>query len=237
MSCDITSALASPLQNSQALCAVQPPARLALPSVAGPGTGRPVRVLGDECNRLGPSRVNTSVEQPKSVNGPDFDDFYVFEFGKVVAALRFVTGDADTARDAVDEACARAVERLQRGREIEVLAAWIRVVALNVARGRLRRRQSERKARELLAAGAAQATDPLGNAAATAIDVRRALAVLSCRQRAVVVLYYFFDENVETIAAELRMPAGTVKAALHRARAALAQVLAEEPVETMTEGS
>lgn len=41
-----------------------------------------------------------------------FDDFYVFDYPKLVSALRLVTGDDDAARDAVDEACARAWERL-----------------------------------------------------------------------------------------------------------------------------
>ena len=66
-----------------------------------------------------------------------FEDFYLFDYPRLVGALRLVTGDDDAARDAVDEACARAWARLQRGHEIEVLAAWIRVVACNSARGRV----------------------------------------------------------------------------------------------------
>jgi DNA-directed RNA polymerase specialized sigma24 family protein len=45
-----------------------------------------------------------------------FEDFFVFEYPRLVGALRLVTGDTDRARDAVDEACARAWERLSRGR-------------------------------------------------------------------------------------------------------------------------
>ena len=37
-----------------------------------------------------------------------FADFYVFDYPKLVSAIRLITGDADAARDAVDEACARA---------------------------------------------------------------------------------------------------------------------------------
>ena len=50
--------------------------------------------------------------------------------------------------------------------------------------------------------------------------MRAALQTLSRRQREVVVLHYFLGESVDAIAGELGVPAGTVKSALHRARAA-----------------
>jgi RNA polymerase sigma-70 factor, ECF subfamily len=153
-----------------------------------------------------------------------FDDFYVFAYPRLVAALSFVTGDPDLARDAVDEACARAVERLGRGREIDVLEAWIRVVARNVALGRLRRRKSEGRARGRMVADEAL---PVSDVAA-AMDVRAALVLLSRRQREVVVMHYFLGESIEAIAQELGIPIGTVKSALHRARAALAESLADK---------
>jgi RNA polymerase sigma-70 factor (ECF subfamily) len=156
-----------------------------------------------------------------------FDDFYLFAYPKLIAALAFVTGDPDLAADAVDEACARAVERLGRGDEIDVLEAWIRVVARNVALGRLRRLKSELRAhRRLDATARADQAEAPGDETAS-VDVRSALRALSLRQREVVVLHYFLGESVDTIAAELGIPAGTVKSALHRARAVLAHALAD----------
>ncbi len=160
-----------------------------------------------------------------------FDDFYSFSYGRLVASLAFVTGDLDLATDAVDEACARAVEWLGRGRDIEVLEAWIRVVSRNVARGRLRRLGSERRARQRLSS--LRAADQVDDAA-SAIDVRAALSKLPRRQREVVVLHYFHGQSIDAIANELRVPAGTVKSALHRARAALAQAL-DDPREPVKE--
>jgi RNA polymerase sigma-70 factor (ECF subfamily) len=160
--------------------------------------------------------------RPAPGDDSPFDDFFVFEYPRLVAALTFVTGDRDVATDAVDEACARAWEQLRRGNELESLSAWIRVVALNVARGRFRRHVNERRARERLASFADRAADV---DATVAVDVQRALAQLTGRQREVVVLHYFLDLSVDDIAAQLRIAAGTVKATLHRARAALAAVL------------
>lgn len=160
-----------------------------------------------------------------------FEDFYLFDYPKLVAALRLVTGDDGSAREAVDEACARAWERLRRGDDIDVLGAWVRVVALNRARGGFRRGVSERRARARLEARTIATESDLPGAIADAIDVRAALAQLPRRQREVVVLFYFLDESIETIARELQVPPGTVKAALHRARSVLAQLLAERPIE------
>lgn len=154
-----------------------------------------------------------------------FEDFFVFEYPRLVRALRLVTGDGDRARDAVDEACARAWERLARGRPIDVLGAWIRVVAFNVARDKLRKRRSERLARDRLARRPADGDGELGTEVSRVMDVRMALARLPRRQREVVVLFYFLDHPVETIALDLGIPSGTVKSALHRARLALGELL------------
>ncbi|MDQ1521378.1 MAG: polymerase sigma-70 factor, subfamily [Actinomycetota bacterium] len=153
-----------------------------------------------------------------------FDDFFLFEYARLVSTVGLVTGDIDVASDAVDEACARAWERLRRGKEIDSLVAWVRVVALNVARGRFRRRATERRARDRLAA---REVAPLASEAAVAIDVQRALAELPRRQREVVVLHYFVDLSIDDIATQLDIASGTVKTSLHRARAALAVALGD----------
>lgn len=168
------------------------------------------------------------MEVPKgSFDDRRFEDFFLFEYPRLVGALRFVTGDEERARDAVDEACARACERISRGRPIDVLGAWIRVVAFNVARDRIRKRHSERLTRDRLAGRPTNEDRGFTSEAADAIDVRAALASLPRRQREVVVLFYFLDHPIETIAHDLDIPEGTVKSALHRARIALAERLGE----------
>jgi RNA polymerase sigma-70 factor (ECF subfamily) len=159
-----------------------------------------------------------------------FDDFFVFEYPRLVAALTLVTGDADIARDAVDEACARAWERERRNRSIDSLPAWIRVVALNVARGRFRRRTTEQRARQRLAT---MAIAPAEHDQPARVDVARALAQLPRRQREVVVMHYFLDLSIDDVAAQLGVTAGTVKTSLHRARTALAAELGDRNEEVL----
>lgn len=162
-----------------------------------------------------------------------FDDFYRDGYARLVAAVGLVTGSRAEAEDAVDEALARAWARVQRGEEIDSLAAWTRVVALNVARGGLRHRSVERRARSRLAA-AAESGSPLEHHGA-ALDARRALARLPRRQREVTVLFYFCDLSVRDIATELGIDEGTVKSTLHKARAALAAVLRDDDDEEVTD--
>jgi RNA polymerase sigma-70 factor (ECF subfamily) len=169
----------------------------------------------------------SAVPQLRGVFDDRFDDFYLFSYRKLVAGLAFITGDQDLATEAVDEACARAAERLARGRDIEVLEAWIRVVSRNVARGRLRRLGAERRARRKLVAGWEE-TEPAVDTAGV-LDLQAALNDLPRQQREAVVFHYFLGLSVDAIADELRLPSGTVKSALHRARAVLARQLADTP--------
>ena len=152
----------------------------------GPGkdlsTAEAARFEGG-CNRSACSAVITVVRVPRGgLDDRRFDDFFVFDYARLVGSLRLVTGDADRARDAVDEACARACERLARGRPIDVLGAWIRVVAFNVARDRLRKRRSERLARDRLAQQLTYTDGDLSVHVARAIDVSAALARLQRRR-------------------------------------------------------
>jgi RNA polymerase sigma-70 factor, ECF subfamily len=160
-----------------------------------------------------------------------FDEFYAGDYPRLVAAIGLLIGDAEIARDAVDEALARAWERAHRGHHIDSLGAWTRVVAMNVARGRFRRLRTERRAYALnIVEETMTSTD-----AAAAVDVRQALHSLPTRQREVVVMHYFLDLTVAEIAAELRINDGTVKSCLFRARATLAAVLSDRPAADDTE--
>jgi RNA polymerase sigma-70 factor (ECF subfamily) len=162
--------------------------------------------------------------------GPDgaFDEFYRTDYPRLVAAIGLLIGDLDLARDAVDEALARAWERMGRGESIDCLPAWVRSVALNVVRGRFRRRAIERRVRSRIAASALRdSSTPHAGLEGIGVDVRRALTTLPRRQREVTILYYFLDLSVEEIAGGLSVSEGTVKTSLHRARAALAPLLQE----------
>jgi RNA polymerase sigma-70 factor (ECF subfamily) len=153
-----------------------------------------------------------------------FREFFARDYASIVTGVTMIVGNRALATEAVDEAVARAWIRARRGEDIASLGAWIRVVAGNVARNACRSRAAEQRARERLE----QVPAAGDQAAGWSIDIQRALAKLSCRQREVTVLRYMFDLSVHDIAIELDIAEGTVKHMLFRARAVLAEVLGDD---------
>lgn len=145
----------------------------------------------------------------------------------MVAALTFVCDGRANAEDAVQEALARAWERMDHGTHIDSLQAWVTAVALNLSRSRLRRLRTERRRQPELA----QAEVSLGPSPEDRLDVRKALQTLPRRQREVTVLFYYLDMSIADIAAALGIKEGTVKVWLHRARASLAVALGDGHME------
>jgi RNA polymerase sigma-70 factor (ECF subfamily) len=179
-----------------------------------------------------PTGVPSATRRRAQTLGGQVDDdrireFVDGEYAKVVATVALVCGSVAAAEDAVQEALARAWERLDRGDHIDRLPAWITTVALNLARSQMRRWRSERRARDRLG----PLHDDLSNAPAASGDahaVRQALAALPRRQREVTVLRYYLGLDVREIAEHLDIAEGTVKAMLFRARQALATALGDE---------
>ena len=150
----------------------------------------------------------------------DFDSFYAATFTRLVGQLAVVTGDRYEAEDVVQEAMARAASRWPRLRSYQAPEAWVRRVAFNLADSGHRR--ARRRLAALLRLGPPAPVPPVSVDA-----LADALQGLSVAHRQVVVLYYLADLPVEQVAAELRVPVGTVKARLARARGALAARLAD----------
>jgi RNA polymerase sigma-70 factor, ECF subfamily len=152
----------------------------------------------------------------------DFEAFYQASYPRLVGQLTILTGSLEDAEDAVQEAFARASTRWARLRDYDAPEAWVRRVALNLATSGLRR------ARRQLAAVArlgAATTEPARSTDRLAIEA--GLRRLPLHYRQVLVLHYGADLPVEQVAQQLRLPTGTVKSRLARARSALGVHLEE----------
>jgi RNA polymerase sigma-70 factor, ECF subfamily len=133
--------------------------------------------------------------------------FEVFE--RVAAG---VTGDAEQARDAVQDAFATAVRKRRSFRREGPLEAWVWRIVLNAARSD--------KRRSIPLGGY---NDPAGENGRPERDaeLRVALARLPERQRTAVFLRYYADLDYAAIAEALGMRTGTVAATLNAAHSAL----------------
>jgi RNA polymerase sigma-70 factor (ECF subfamily) len=153
---------------------------------------------------------------------PELAALYAGCYRRLVAQLAAALGDLAEAEDAVQEAFVRAAARWPTVRRADNPEAWLRTVALNVARSRWRRLRVARKFAPRLVETLPGAEPGLDRAALVA-----ALRKLPQAQREVLVLHHMADLPVADIAETLRLPEGTVKARLSRGRAALAVLLTD----------
>jgi RNA polymerase sigma-70 factor (ECF subfamily) len=154
--------------------------------------------------------------------GPDgFSDWYPAAHRRVLAAMVSYCGIFAEACEATDEAFARAFGRWDRVGRMASPEGWAFVVARNVLRRRARRQTRERSLAVAFAAGAASASRDASEAVVAAIELASVLAVLSERQREVVVLHHGLDLAQDTVAALLGISRSTVATTLLDARVAL----------------
>ncbi len=146
-------------------------------------------------------------------------------YRRLVGQLYGVCGDLSEAEDVVAEAFARAVSRRRSFERLDNPEAWLRTVAVNVARSRFRRR----KVGEHLL-GRVPSPDPSHrpDLSEDRIVLLAALRTLPDHQRETLALHYLADLPVNEVADTLGVPVGTVKARLSRGRAALAAALGTE---------
>ena len=156
--------------------------------------------------------------------GLEFEDWYRSEHPRLLGSFAWITGDLDVAREVVDEACARALERWGRVGRMASPGGWTHQVALNVLRRRERRAALEVRLLHRHPAPPAAMPGPAGEA----WDLVRAL---SPRERTAVALRYVADLTEADIASAMGVTRSTVSTLLARAHQKLAVELADEPAE------
>src|SRR6266850_76001 len=138
----------------------------------------------------------------------------------VVAAQ---AGSHEDAEDAVQEGFLHAHRALDRFRPDQPFGAWLYRIMANAALDLVRRRKV-RDADELPDTIAMPFRDP-GEADELRTRLKQALAKLSERQRAVIVLHDIEGFTHGEIGGMLEIPEGTARSDLHHARAALRRLL------------
>ena len=156
---------------------------------------------------------------------------YDASYRRLVGQLYGVCGDLAEAEDVVSEAFVRAVASSRRFAHVDNPEAWLRTVAVNLARTRHRRRLLG----ERLLARTAPTVHPEGTSE-DRIGLVAALRRLPAAQREALALHYLADLPVHEVARAVDAPVGTVKARLSRGRVALAALLEDaEPVPSRPE--
>ena len=151
-------------------------------------------------------------------------DLYDASYPRLVGQLTAVTGSRAEAEDVVQEAFVRAISRHRELITLDNPEAWLRTVALNIARSQWRRVR-----RHLALLPELVPDDPPADLAPDRVALLTALRQLPRSQQEAIALHHLADLPVTETAAALGVPVGTVKARLSRGRAALAGLLALDP--------
>lgn len=197
------------------------------------------------CDRGAGSRLRTPVTEPEGRGHAlgkaprprpqplllDFEDWYLREHPRVVAALTVTSGDAEVAVEATDEAFVRAYERWSRVRRMGSPGGWLYRVALNVLRRRIRRRAREQALLRRLPFVGPPSPDGAAVPAALDAHVWDAVRQLAPRQRTAVALRYVLDLPETEVARVMGVSRGAVSASLTTARRHLETALTEVDVD------
>jgi RNA polymerase sigma-70 factor (ECF subfamily) len=146
-------------------------------------------------------------------------------YRRLVAQVYALTADLAEAQDAVQEAFVRALAQPRAFERVDNPEAWLRVVALNVARRRFRRRTHLDR---LLRRPAVTRPITPDGLSADHVALVAALRLLPAPQREAIALHHLADLPVAEIAELTGVAVGTVKTRLARGRARLAELLADD---------
>jgi RNA polymerase sigma-70 factor (sigma-E family) len=159
----------------------------------------------------------------------EFDRFVAANLEQLLKTAYLITWDAGEAEDLVQECLFKVARRWPRAQRMAHPGAYARRILVNLAldggRGRARRRGELDGA---LSAADGPARDLLAGLE-TRAELLDALAHLTPRQRAVLVLRYFNDLTEAQTAEVLGCSPGTVKSNASRGLARLREVLAPIP--------
>lgn len=152
----------------------------------------------------------------------EIHELYAASYRRLLAQLVGVTGSVAEAEDVVQEAFVRGLDHPARLLGADNPEAWLRTVAVNLARSRWRRAQ------RLVRLAPRLVEEPRDIDTDGHLVLLEGLRRLPAGQREVIALHHLADLTVEQVAETLGVPTGTVKARLSRGRAALSTLLLEE---------
>jgi RNA polymerase sigma-70 factor (ECF subfamily) len=145
------------------------------------------------------------------------EEAYRQQAGRLWHALVLFSGAPEIASDAVSEAFAQAIAR---GPDVQDPARWVWRAAFNIARGELKVRGRHTH----------EVPDLPAKVPAETLDLVRALAQLSPKQRASIVLHHYAGYSAQETADIIGSTAGAVGMHLARGRGRLRESLGDEDV-------
>jgi RNA polymerase sigma-70 factor, ECF subfamily len=152
---------------------------------------------------------------------PSFDGFFRAEYPGLVAVAAALAGSIDDAEDLVQDTMVKALLRWDRVGRLQRPGGWCHHVLINACRSWFRRRRT----RSQFIARQRREEPWSGRPSPDSLVFWAAVRDLPERPRQAVALYYAGDHSVAEVAEILKVPEGTIRSDLSRARVVLAKEL------------
>lgn len=160
------------------------------------------------------------VERARRGDATAFDALVTATIGRLDGAARLILQDPERARDAVQEAFAKAWRDLPGLRDPDRFEAWLHRLLVRACYDDLRRARRRPMQVRIMEIDGPQIGDVQARAA-DRDELERALQRLDPDLRTTVVLAYYVGLSLPEVALAQGVPLGTVKSRLHRARGVL----------------
>jgi len=171
------------------------------------------------------------VELAKKGDKPAFDEVIRLCVPDLFRIAMSILKNKDDADDAVCETVVKAYENIQTLKDCEFFKTWIIRILINQANAAYKRRNKVIYLNDVAHEPQYEDAYDLGND-----ELNAAVASLGLEYRIVITLHYFQELRVKEIASVLKIPQGTVKWRLSKARAILKEKLSEAPPPERKEG-
>ena len=157
---------------------------------------------------------------------------YIRDYGKRLYGLcTFLCANSYEAEDLYQETWLKVVKNIEKFDPTKEFEPWLTTICVNTYRNTLRRilkspvfntfTTTEEKEQAINSIPTQEEKDYS--------ELYDAISSLPEKLRLTILLYYFQDMDIESVAAVLGIPPGTVKARLNKARRILKEVLTDEP--------
>jgi len=157
---------------------------------------------------------------------------YLFDRYRDAILRLFVqrSGSPEDAADLLQETFVKVFIHLDRYSPEYTFGQWVYTIARNTFIDFVRRRQADLPIDERFAAPASSAPNPEESVinSQQRVQIDRYIARLPEHYRTLIRMRFFDEYSYEEIADKLRLPLGTVKTQIHRARGRLCRLIVEE---------
>ncbi len=171
------------------------------------------------------SPPSDAIRRAQQGDADAFESVYREHAGRVYALCLRMSGDAQAAKELVQDVFVRAWEKLDSFRGESAFSSWLHRLAVNVVL--MDRRSRARRAEDSLDGGEESAPVPAAPARSPELrmDLEQAIAALPRKAREVLVLFDVEGYSHAEIGTMLGIAEGTSKAHLFRARGLLKEML------------